>query len=192
MASAWQEPQESGCFGTTPSIRDSWKGLNTLQAMENDSTRNSPTGNSGESGLPAMEFPSHWNFAEKLPFERKIHHIEESVPQHVGYGDLENTWMGMPDYPRCLPIAQAPANVFDNFIAPFFGSFTNVDRSLWPLAFRWRAVNDAMSDDRQQKELPRLVRIGIILYDGTEHYLLYAAPGFERDRQKNGNKNSAA
>lgn len=52
----------------------------------------------------------------------------------------------------CLP------SVFDQFIAPCFGEMKNVDRSVWPSALRWRALNEAMDPTRQQKELPFVLR----------------------------------
>lgn len=147
-----------------------------MQAMESDFTRDLPIENSGVNGLPSMASPYPWNFAGKLPFERRIRHINEDVEQVVGYGELADTWIVIPGHTQYATLATADASDFDAFISPFFGEFTNVDRTLWPLALRWRAANDAMSKDRQEKKLPRLIRVSIMINGDRDQFLLYPAP----------------
>lgn len=83
-----------------------------------------------------------------------INRVPEELPdQHLSFRDMVYADL-LTDGVVVGNAHGAAAAVFDQFILPCYGEIANVDRSMWPLALRWRALNEAMDPSRQKKELP--------------------------------------
>lgn len=148
--------------------------------MESNCIQNSVHESSGVSGVLSQESQLDRSFIDSLQLS--------DCRQSVGYGELEQTYIPCLSTFPLTSLAAVPAHLFDAFIDPCFGSMSNVDRQKWPLALRWRSVNEAMSEERRQKNQPYIQREKI----AAGGFLLRVLLPRDEELSVNGKKNTAA